>query len=105
MITTPSPATLRKYGLSEADWRAIAKRQGHKCGACGRVPTTNRLNIDHEHRRGWKAMDPADRKRHVRGLLCWTCNTKQLARGATVAGLLGAAAYLKAYEKRRDSAN
>lgn len=104
MILTPTPTTLRKYGLDEDSWKAIAERQGHACGACGRVPTTNRLAIDHQHVRGWSKMDGPARKKYVRGLLCWTCNTKTLARGATVTGLLGAAAYLYVYEKRIEDA-
>jgi len=101
MILTPTPVTLRKYGLDEASWREHLDRQGGVCGACGKIPKTNRLVIDHEHVRGWKAMAPELRRQFVRGLLCWTCNGFRLARGATVENLKGAASYLEAYEERK----
>lgn len=99
-IVVPTPATLRKYGLSVEDWQDILRSQGGACGACGKVPRTKRFNIDHEHVRGFKAMKPQDRKRFVRGLLCWACNSFRLARGATVENLRGAADYLERYQKR-----
>lgn len=101
-IIEPTPATLKKYGLSLEAWRAIVNRQNGSCGACGRVPRTKRLVIDHEHVRGWKTMVPVERAKYVRGLLDWTCNHYRLARGATVANLMGAADYLRQYEARAE---
>ena len=71
-IQTPGPCTLRKYGLTERDWLLILDQQGSKCGACGRVPRTGRLVIDHEHVRRWAKLKTEDRKRYVRGAICWT---------------------------------
>jgi hypothetical protein len=99
-IITPTKATLSKYGLSVEAWQAMLDAQGGACGACGRVPPSRRLNIDHQHVRGWKTMDPVIRVTYVRGLLCYTCNSQRLARGATVANLRGAADYLERYQTR-----
>jgi hypothetical protein len=101
VIQVPTLATLRKYGFDETTWRAFLDEQDGVCGACGKVPSTNRLVIDHEHVRGWKQMAPALRSQFVRGLLCWSCNHYRLARGATVDNLRGAAAYLERYQARR----
>jgi hypothetical protein len=103
-LMVPTPATLRKYGGTPELWYVIAERQGWVCGACGKLPKTLRLVIDHEHVRGWAKMDTAERWQYVRGLLCWTCNGFRLARGATVANLRGAADYLEEYEERKNRA-
>lgn len=103
-LLVPTPATLKKYGGNESKWFLLAFGQDFVCGACGKLPKTFRLVIDHEHVRGWARMAPADRWQYVRGLLCWTCNGFRLARGATVENLRGAADYLAAYEARRAAA-
>src|SRR6266511_1355254 len=94
-INPPTKATLRRYGLSEDEWRALLDEQGGVCGVCGKVPTTGRLVIDHEHRPKWKAMAPEVRKTFVRGLTCWWDNATFLGRGATVARLQAAPDYLR----------
>jgi|SRR6266702_2133022 len=59
--------TLRAYGLTEADWDRLIKRQGNRCAVCrtdrpgGRG---ERWHIDHDHVTG-----------QVRGLLCGRCNS------------------------------
>ena len=103
-IQVPTPATLNKYGLTVEDWQWFVDDQGGACGACAKVPTTARLNIDHEHVRGWKTMPTAERKQYVRGLLCYMCNHYRLARGATVANLRGASDYLQRYAERKAAA-
>lgn len=100
-LMCPTLPTLNKYGGSIQLWWDMAFAQRFVCGACGRLPKTLRLVIDHQHIRGWSRMAPADRWQYVRGLLCWTCNGFRLARGATIANLHGAAEYLERYEARR----
>jgi len=100
-ITVPTKMTLNKYGLTPETWQVICDRQRGACGACGKVPKTNRLVIDHEHVRGWKAMPTKDRPQYVRGMLCYMCNHYRLARGATAANLRGAANYLDDYVIRK----
>jgi hypothetical protein len=113
-IKRPSPATLDRYGfgcgpaaLADTpydDWFALLASQTGTCGACRHVPPALRLNVDHEHVRGWKDMPPEKRRIYVRGLLCYMCNHYRLARGATVDNLRGAADYLERYEERRAEA-
>lgn len=96
-IHPPTKATLAKYGMSEADWLRLARSQNGACGACGQIPISGRLNIDHEHIRGWKKMPPDERKGYVRGLLCYMCNSMYCSRGMTVAKAEGVAKYLTRY--------
>lgn len=96
----PVASTLRRYGLSLDEWRAILKRQRGACGVCGTVPESGTLHIDHDHVRGWAKKSPELRKIFVRGLLCWWDNGVLLRRGATPARLRAAAKYLEAYERR-----
>lgn len=97
-VTPPAPSTLRKYGLTLAEWQAILKRQGGTCGICKTVPRTQKLDIDHEHRRGWRRMKPEKRKLYVRGLLCRFCNYRVVRRGMTIERLRGGAEYLERYD-------
>ena len=99
-LRTPSRTTLRKYGLTEDEWASIADAQGRVCFVCGKVPNSGILHIDHEHARGWKKMEPEDRKRYVRGLLCWFCNSVMVRKGATPEKLRRAAEYLEKYFSR-----
>lgn len=63
---------LRKYGLTQEQFREMLQAQGGLCAIC-RQPETrlhpkthapHALAVDHCHEKG-----------HVRGLLCWRCNT------------------------------
>lgn len=51
----------RKYGLTVAEWEAMALLQGGKCSLCNETP--EKLHVDHCHRSG-----------KVRSLLCRLCN-------------------------------
>lgn len=73
-VRMPTPATLKKYGLSGKEWLAILKSQGYKCPICGGVPSTGRWVIDHKHVRNYKKLPDEKRKSLVRGILCWRCN-------------------------------
>lgn len=64
-------ASLRqRFGLTLADYDAMAVSQGHVCAICGNAETSTRrgqvknLAVDHDHRTG-----------AVRALLCQRCNT------------------------------
>jgi hypothetical protein len=59
--------TLRKYGLTEAEWDAILAAQGGLCAICNTDTPGGRgerWHIDHDHATN----------RGVRGLLCHNCN-------------------------------
>ncbi len=101
-LQTPTDQTLAKYGLNYVLWQVAAFNQGYVCQVCHKLPKSGRLVIDHEHVKGWKKMPPDQRRKYVRGLLCWTCNRYFLARGATVQKMLDAAEYLRQYQERHD---
>ena len=96
----PTLATLRKYGLTEDDFRLMLAYQGGVCAVCGNKPN-GRWNIDHEHRRGWKKLSAEMRKRHVRGILCWFCNKYYMGRSITIEKAQNVVEYLKNYQDRK----
>ena len=97
----PAARTLARYGLSLAEWKRILKRQGGGCGVCGTVPPSGTLHIDHEHVRGWRKMAAQERRKFVRGLVCWFDNGVLLRRGASPERLRAAADYLERYENAK----
>lgn len=96
-LRVPTEKTLRKYGMSLADWEAMVLEQGCACYVCEKVPPSGRLCIDHEHAKGWKAMPPEKRRTFVRGLLCWTCNHYYVGRSITVSKARRVVSYLERY--------
>lgn len=59
-------ATMRKLGITEADYHQMFLEQGEGCALCGAKVADargHRLHIDHDHSTGG-----------VRGLLCGNCN-------------------------------
>ena len=105
MVIVPSLGTLAKYGLTEKDWREILDRQGGVCAICKKEPKKGRLCIDHEHAYGWKNMPDEERKKYVRGLLCWFCNHYYVGRCITIEKAKNVATYLEEYEKRSIACN
>lgn len=97
----PSKYTLSRYGLSLEEWQAILDRQGGVCPICGKIPSTGRWVVDHEHVKNWKNLPPEVRKSYVRGVLCWYDNRNILTRGVTIEKLKNAVAYLEEYEKNK----
>lgn len=100
-LKTPTQSTLKRYGLSEEEWRKMADEQQEACFVCKQKPTKGRLCIDHEHVKGWKKMPPEKRKLYVRGLLCFRCNTTFVGRGITIDRAHSVAVYLERYEERK----
>ena len=67
-VTTYDPAarrarTLKRFGLTAADYARLLQAQDGKCGICRREPSRLPLHVDHNHR-----------TREIRGLLCHRCN-------------------------------
>lgn len=57
----------RTLGISEAEYRALYRKQSGKCGICRRRMYSKRykaFSVDHDHATG-----------RIRGLLCGNCNT------------------------------
>jgi hypothetical protein len=61
-----SRALMRNFGITLDDYHAMLARQGGGCAICGKKPSWRRLAVDHQH----------DDGALIRGLLCFTCNTK-----------------------------
>jgi hypothetical protein len=99
-VKEPAPLTLRKYGLTLEDWRALAEKQGYVCAVCELEPKSGRLVIDHEHVKGWKRLKPEKRRWYVRGLLCWFCNHSYVGRCITINKARNVLAYLERYQLR-----
>lgn len=99
-VKPPTVKTLARYGLTLAEWRAILRRQKGVCAVCRKVPAW--VAVDHEHIKGWKRMPPSERKRFVRGLLCYFCNFRYVGKCLTAEKARAVAAYLEDYEARRD---
>lgn len=55
----------RKYGISVEDYDRMTQERNGLCDICGRPPRAKKLHVDHDHDTG-----------KVRGLLCFTCNTR-----------------------------
>ena len=96
-LITPTKATLKKYGLSFEEWQKMADDQGHACYVCKQEPKKGRLHIDHEHVKKWKKLEPNERKKWVRGLLCFRCNTSFLGRGITLERAKNVVLYLERF--------
>ena len=99
-LSVPKSNTLKKYGLSEAEWRAMADEQGEACYVCRLKPMKGRLCIDHFHAPKWKKLPPEIRKAYTRGLLCFFCNTRYLGRGITVERAKNVVTYLERFEEK-----
>jgi hypothetical protein len=62
--STRAKARLKRYGISDEEYRQRWKEQGGKCAICGAASSVmGELAVDHDHTTG-----------DVRGLLCSNCN-------------------------------
>jgi len=68
---------LRKvYGISFYEYKRILAVQEGNCAICGKPPKPGRsLHVDHKHQQGERKLSGDEKRRYVRGLLCWMCNT------------------------------
>lgn len=103
MVKVPSEPTLKKYGLTSAEWLQILESQGGVCAVCKKLPPSGRMCTDHDHVKNWKKLPPEQRKLYVRGLLCWTCNFYYCGRGINIDKSRNVTAYLMAYDARKHS--
>lgn len=101
MIRQPTPATLKRYGLTVDEWRALLAAQNGVCYVCRKEPSSGTLCIDHDHAPKWKTRPPEVRKTYVRGLLCWFCNKHYVGRAITIAKAKRVVEYLEAYERKQ----
>jgi len=102
-VKAPSPATLRRYGITADEWLALLKAQGWRCPVCLKGGASTRWNTDHDHVPGWAKRPPEERRRYVRGILCAYCNHRRVNSRMPAAEARRIAEYLEAYETRRDA--
>ncbi|HEY1645047.1 MAG TPA: endonuclease domain-containing protein, partial [Candidatus Saccharimonadales bacterium] len=67
-------ALQKKYGLTLEDYKEMLSAQDGVCYICEREPTRT-LCVDHVHINGYKKMNSENKRKYVRGLLCFMCNT------------------------------
>jgi len=63
-----------KYGLTLQEYESMLESQDGRCAICKQIPKRT-LCVDHVHVKGYKSMDLEDKRKYVRGLLCFLCNT------------------------------
>ena len=100
-VSPPTDKTLARYGMNREDWLTLLAAQDWRCPICLRK--NGRWNVDHEHVPGWKHLDDENRKRHVRGILCWHCNHTKVHSTLDARETQRIADYIAAYEARRDA--
>jgi hypothetical protein len=78
--------SLKKYGITLADYNRRLELQGNKCACCGRSEPGGRggFAVDHDHATGL-----------IRGLLCNSCNLGIGHLGDSVEGVLNAYNYMR----------
>jgi len=97
----PSKATLRKYGLSEDDYRKMYLDEGGKCPICDREFSDKvRVAIDHLHVLHYKKKSAEVRKRYVRGLVCLYCNFRVINKNITPQKARNIVKYLDKFSDR-----
>lgn len=101
-LVIPTRSTLRRYGMTAVEWVRIVRGQGGVCPICKRFPKSGRFVTDHQHVRGWKKMRPEDRRRYVRGIVCFLCNGKCLSKWTTKERAQAVVDYLTAYERTHE---
>ena len=99
-VFAPSERTLERYGISTDEWLQLLKDQGWKCPIC--LKENQKWNTDHEHVPAWRHKPPEERKRYVRGVLCWHCNHKRVHSRMGSEEAQRITEYIRQYERRRD---
>lgn len=92
---------LKTYGITQKEYDKLLRSQRGVCYICHNPPKTRRLNVDHEHVKGFKKMPPAEKRNYVRGLLCFQCNRFRMAGRMTVVEAQRILDYLKRYKARK----
>ena len=94
----------RSYGLTEKQYEKMLKSQMGKCALCGSLPMSRSHAVDHEHIKGYKKLEPKEKRKFVRGLLCFRCNKFKVGR-LDLEWAKKIYDYLKKYETRNRNAS
>lgn len=66
-----------KYGITDAEYKRLARHCGSACWICGKKPKPGKnLAVDHDHAKA----KTGGVRRSVRGLLCFLCNKRLIGR-------------------------
>lgn len=76
----------KSYGISLSRWERMLEDQKGVCACCETLPGTGRLCVDHIHVKGFKKMPPEEKRKYIRGLCCFMCNTGFKAFEKTIDG-------------------
>jgi hypothetical protein len=74
----------RTYGLTLKRYTNMMVAQDGRCAVCRRQFGPHlRANVDHRHVPGYKKLLPEEKKKYVRGILCFQCNKFKVGRHTT----------------------
>ena len=67
---------IRKYGISRDEYNKMFLEQEGKCKICGKHQSefSRALHVDHLHVEDYKSLPWYEKRKYVRGLLCFNCN-------------------------------
>ena len=100
-IVTPSPQTLKRYGITREQWLELLAAQDWKCPICDKTGSDVKWNTDHEHVRGWEKMSDRERAKYTRGILCAYDNHRVVHSKISAKTAFRIAIYIFKYELRR----
>lgn len=63
------------YGITYGEWLQLKIDQDGVCAICKTLPKNEVLCVDHLHIKDYKKLPIEEKKKYVRGLLCFQCNT------------------------------
>lgn len=92
----------KTYGITLKEFDDLLISQGMACAVCKKIQP--RMCVDHIHIKGFKAMSLEEKKKYVRGIACFMCNTGFKSFEKTVDGvrnrqaLNGTFEYFKKYK-------
>jgi hypothetical protein len=89
---------LSRYGINCEEYEKMFTEQSGCCAICGRHQSvlTTTLAVDHYHIRNFKKFPPEEKKKYIRGLLCFRCNRGIFAENPDL--LLSASVYFRRHE-------
>ena len=90
---------LNTYGITEKEYDKMLKAQKGVCFICGSPAKTRALSVDHEHVPKYAKMPKDEKRKYIRGALCFVCNKFFLHRGMTIPRAKKIIAYLERYAK------
>ncbi len=87
----------RTYGITLREYEKILESQGGKCAICGCPPPASgrRLHLDHKHVRGFKKMPASEKRKYIRGVICWRNNSGLAKFRDDASALANASTYLR----------